>query len=75
VNVVLVVAMALGTVGALVVLRRVVFPPKRDDPAIVARMSRNLGRLGLRRCPHCDRLMPVAQADCPCCRRSSEPEA
>lgn len=70
----LVVAFVLGTVGAVVVLRRTVFAPERDDPVAVARLRRNLGRRGLRRCPHCDHFLPVAQHDCPGCGIVSEPK-
>jgi hypothetical protein len=71
----LVIAMALGTVGVLTVLRRTVFPPERDDPAATARLIRNGGRTGLRRRPHCDGFVPVAQPDCPHCGSVSESEA
>ena len=71
----LVVGLALGTVAVIVMLRRTIFPPGRDDPVIAARMRRNLGRRGLRRCPHCDRFLPIAQPDCPYCGKVSEPEA
>lgn len=69
------IVLAIATISVMVVLRRFVFPAERDDPVIAARMRRNLGRRGLRRCPHCDRLLPIAQPDCPSCGRVSEPEA
>lgn len=71
----MVIVLAVATVSGMVVLRRFVFPAERDDPAAVERISRNLGRRGLRRCPHCDRLLPISQPDCPYCGRVSEPEA
>jgi hypothetical protein len=67
--------LALGTVAILLALRRLVFPPERDDPVVIARLMRNAGRRGLRRCPHCGRFLPIAQPDCPYCGAVSKPEA
>jgi len=71
----LVVALALGAAAILIILRRTVFPPERDDPVVVARAGRNLGRRGLRRCPRCEGFLPIAQAECLRCGSVSEPEA
>jgi hypothetical protein len=71
----LAVGLGLALVAILFMLRHFVFPPERDDPVVIARVMRNAGRRGLRRCPHCDRFLAIAQPDCPYCGKISEPEA
>jgi len=71
----LVIVLTIATLVLLLALRRFVFRAERDDPVIVERTRRNLGRRGLRRCPCCDRFLPIAQPDCPYCGAVSEPDA